>query len=148
MGMAPRSHPLVLRQRPSQKFIMSNPDYARMVNLRDNYNLSIEDYDAILKFQGGVCAGCGKVPGKTRLHVDHRHSDGLVRGLICWSCNSALGKLRDSEDRLERLLRYIKNPPATQVLGRERFGLPCRTGTKKSRKMIRKIKQLKKGLAQ
>lgn len=44
----------------------------------------------MLKTQGGGCAICRKPPKKLRLHIDHDHVSGKVRGLLCARCNSAI----------------------------------------------------------
>lgn len=50
------------------------------------------EYDVMLLEQGGVCAICGNPPkeGGRRLHVDHDHRTGAVRGLLCFRCNRML----------------------------------------------------------
>lgn len=53
----------------------------------------------------GVCTIC-KTEGK--LHVDHDHSTGLTRGLLCHSCNVGLGHMRDSPDILRSAIAYLK----------------------------------------
>ncbi len=66
-------------------------------NLRKRYNMTIEDYDKLLKQQNYVCAVCGKKEtnvnqyGIKRLGVDHDHKTNQVRGLLCLKCNSMLG---------------------------------------------------------
>jgi hypothetical protein len=52
--------------------------------------VSDEDYAAMLEAQGGGCAICGAKPKTRRLHVDHDHATGKVRGLLCHRCNRAL----------------------------------------------------------
>jgi hypothetical protein len=50
----------------------------------------------LLAFQGNVCAVCKKPPGKTRLHVDHDHGNGQLRGILCSFCNVRLiGRHKD-----------------------------------------------------
>lgn len=78
-----------------------NPDRVRNAHLRRNYGLSLEEYEAILAAQGGVCARCGASSpgGRGAFHVDHAHSccPGIkscgkcVRGLLCSDCNKKLG---------------------------------------------------------
>lgn len=71
---------------------------------------TLKDYERLNEEQGGVCAvaGCGGKPGKRRLHVDHDHATGRVRGLLCYRCNAALdthttpARLRAMADYLER----------------------------------------------
>lgn len=81
---------------------------ARRSNLLWKYGLTLADYDALLAEQGGVCAVCRTHETKLPLHVDHCHSTGRVRGLLCSNCNTALGKLKESPDRIAALLRYAQ----------------------------------------
>jgi len=68
------------------------------------------EYDALYEKQKGCCAVCGthqSVLGK-RLSIDHDHATGLVRGLLCSSCNLALGLMRDNIDVLFNAAIYLK----------------------------------------
>lgn len=87
------------------------------------YRLIPEEYDKILKYQGGVCACCGKPPKAKRLAVDHDHKTGRIRGLLCWPCNHALGILRDAQAAALGLATYLVTPTAPQALGKEVYGL-------------------------
>lgn len=59
-----------------------------------------------------VCHVCEKDLNLTgRVCIDHDHNTGKVRGILCMSCNSGIGKLGDNKEGLERALRYISNPP-------------------------------------
>ena len=49
-----------------------------------------DEYEGMLAEQGGVCAICGSPPKSRRLHVDHDHRTGAVRGLLCFRCYRAL----------------------------------------------------------
>lgn len=97
------------------------------------YRLTPEEYDKILKYQGGVCACCGKPPKKIRLAVDHCHKTGRIRGLLCWPCNHALGILRDAQDTAMGLANYLATPTSPQALGKEVYGL---IGKAKSKKVM------------
>jgi hypothetical protein len=71
-------------------------NYQRLRLLR--YDLTPEEHAQMLIAQKGVCAICQKLPkGKRPLVVDHRHSDGKVRGLLCYGCNRALHVLESVE---------------------------------------------------
>ena len=73
------------------------------------YGLTSNDLAEMLKAQDGLCAICRSLDYPTgRLVVDHDHSDGKVRGLLCGPCNTALGLFRDSRGRLIRALRYLR----------------------------------------
>lgn len=121
---------------------------ARAKRLKDNYNLTPEEYALIEKFQNGVCFICGKKNDSgIRLSVDHRHRDGLVRGLLCQRCNRVLGKIEDPRWKwgileLMMLIKYLTAPPAVQALGREVFGYAGKVGTKKQRKHLAKQKRI------
>lgn len=83
--------------------------YHRAAALKHEYGLSSEQYMAIFDAQGGVCRLCGSGPGTKSLRVDHCHSTGLVRGLLCAACNSALGVLGDNELGLMRAMEYLRS---------------------------------------
>ena len=84
------------------------------------YGLTPEMYDQLLDRQEGRCYICQRRPVSKRLAVDHRHSDGAVRGLLCRNCNrNVLGHLRDSVDALQRAVDYLQNPPARLLFGRD-----------------------------
>jgi hypothetical protein len=67
--------------------------------------------------QGECCAVCGSTsPGseKKSWAVDHCHNSGVVRGILCFSCNVVLGHVRDDVERLEKLINYLnKHSSAT-----------------------------------
>lgn len=89
----------------------AHPDYARDINLRRNYGITLEDFDRMATVQDGRCAICGRVPqgkhNQGRLHVDHDHRTGRVRGLLCSHCNRGLGFLGDSPETLCRAAAYL-----------------------------------------
>jgi hypothetical protein len=62
----------------------------------------VEHYDDLLASQGGQCAICDRKPGQANLHVDHDPETGRVRGLLCFSCNQALGSFQDDIEILYR----------------------------------------------
>jgi hypothetical protein len=113
-------------------------EYQRVNKLRTIFNLTEEDYEAMLAYQNGKCAICVRPPGKNRLAVDHEHATGLIRGLVCWSCNRGLGYWADSIDRLAYAAAYIHHPPAVRALGEQRYGRKGRTTNKAPRKRKKK----------
>jgi len=70
------------------------------------YGITVAEYDALLQKQGGVCAICRK-HSKRRLCVDHCHRTGMVRGLLCVSCNLGLGSLKEDQASLVAALAYL-----------------------------------------
>lgn len=80
-------------------------------NLKYNFNLSLEDYETMVEQQNGVCAICSQPPIKgngNRLHIDHNHSTGKIRGLLCSTCNQGLGFFQDSFETLLSASHYLK----------------------------------------
>ena len=103
----------------SLQWYKDNPERAiankRKANLAANYGLTVADYNALLREQGGVCAICGKdEPNahgrngkKFRLSVDHCHATGGVRGLLCQKCNRAIGLLGDDPVLMRKAISYL-----------------------------------------
>lgn len=83
-------------------------DCERDYTLRHSYGVTPEAYGSMLSAQLGQCAICGDTGGAKRLVVDHDHSTGKVRELLCASCNQALGFLRDSQDIAIQAARYLR----------------------------------------
>jgi hypothetical protein len=72
------------------------------------YGLTLEDYDALLKAQDGLCAICHKPERKNpSLSVDHNHITGKVRGLLCDRCNRVLGAVEDTVEILRSAIDYL-----------------------------------------
>lgn len=78
----------------------------REAKLKERYNMSLDDYLILYESQNGCCAICGIT--KDVLHVDHRHSDGLVRGLLCGSCNRGLGLFKDNSNVILEAHNYLE----------------------------------------
>jgi hypothetical protein len=74
------------------------------------YGLTVDAYDAMVLAQKGLCAICARPPGDSRLHVDHCHKTGQVRGLLCGRCNTAIGLLGDDPKILAMAISYIQKP--------------------------------------
>ncbi len=72
------------------------------------YGISKAEWDALYEAQNSVCAICSKPPGKRSLSVDHCHATGKIRGLLCNSCNGALGHLGDSIELMTKAIEYLK----------------------------------------
>lgn len=85
-----------------------NINYSNHI-IKKRYGITREQYWEILHSQNGTCALCHKQcdTGKN-LAVDHDHSSGKVRGLLCMRCNRAVGLLRDSAEAALNLYKYLK----------------------------------------
>lgn len=75
--------------------------------LKKQYGLTLEDFDAILERQGHACAICHREQVGMRMHVDHCHATGKVRGVLCSNCNAGLGLFSDNPDRLLAAIDYL-----------------------------------------
>lgn len=95
---------------------LKNPSRRYGNMLKQRYGITYEEYESILEKQGGVCAVCkrdneqfDKVKDDVRrLHVDHDHATGKVRGILCSKCNFALGCVRDDKEILNKLIKYLE----------------------------------------
>jgi hypothetical protein len=80
----------------------------RAYNLKKRYGLEADDYEMMMTAQGSVCALCFRNPHKKRpLHVDHDHGTGQVRGLLCASCNTTLGKIAAMPGGMTGISHYL-----------------------------------------
>lgn len=102
-------------KRITKKYRDADPDRIRDNNLRNKYGIGLDDYNILLAKQNGVCAICrrpermknGKSGKVSPLAVDHCHTTGTVRGLLCFSCNVALGKFNDDHTLVKQALNYL-----------------------------------------
>lgn len=81
------------------------------------YGLEEGEYARMLEAQGGVCAVCGKRPGRTRLAVDHDHKNGVVRGLLHGRCNRSLAPFEGTELMLRRAIAYLQRALDIRIRG-------------------------------
>lgn len=84
--------------------------YSRKSNLKKKYNLTLEAAAALEAKYGYACAICkGKPSGRKRhLDIDHCHTTGTIRGVLCAKCNKLLGLANDSIERLTQVINYLK----------------------------------------
>ncbi|WP_373041322.1 endonuclease VII domain-containing protein [Streptomyces sp. NRRL S-448] len=77
----------------------------RAGHLKRSYGMTEADRDEMIDAQGGLCCICLKRPA---VHVDHCHKTGRVRGVLCFNCNTAIGKLGDDPDAARRVVSYLE----------------------------------------
>ena len=106
--------PRVIKSSTATKSDQDNRRSNRNSWLKRQYGISLAEYEEMLRKQNGLCAICNLperrvVNGtKFQLNVDHNHNTGKVRGLLCFVCNTALGKFGDSKVLLEKAINYLK----------------------------------------
>jgi hypothetical protein len=81
-----------------------------------NYNISVDEYNRIVQDQNGVCAICERIPTRA-FSIDHDHNccpersrscGKCIRGLLCQTCNQALGMFLDSPEILLNAVEYLR----------------------------------------
>lgn len=99
--------PLYFRQRYAanrERYSTLSNDRQRRKKLAD-LGVSEEQYDHLIALG---CAICGALePGERRLSIDHDHETGEFRGVLCSSCNGALGLMGDDIARLAKAIEYL-----------------------------------------
>lgn len=87
--------------------------------LKRKYGMTVGQYDAMLETQGGGCFICGRPPREDiSLPVDHDHSTGKVRGILCFCCNNALADLKEDPQLLQKAITYLAahDPEVTEEI--------------------------------
>jgi len=110
-----KEHPSCIAAREKYRNKPETKDKIRNWRLLQNYGITNQDYEQMLENQGFCCAGCGLHQNilEKKLHVDHDHVTGRVRGLLCGNCNRALGLVKDNLETLVRLHEYLEKSNAT-----------------------------------
>ena len=93
----------------------------RAYHIKNTYGITPEKYEEMLTAQGGVCAICKNEDTKLKsdkFSIDHNHTTGEVRGLLCGSCNTGLGLFGDSVDTLMGAAAYLMS--STDILAVEK----------------------------
>ena len=88
----------------------THPEKRWEIHLRRMYGISPDLYYAFLKRQNNCCAICfSDTPGRRRkFAVDHNHKTGMIRGLLCTTCNNGLGYFKDSPKIMQRAVDYLE----------------------------------------
>jgi hypothetical protein len=78
--------------------------------LQSKYGITQEDYDVMLENQNNSCAICNtkETDRYGVFHVDHCHTTGKVRALLCSNCNQALGLFYDNSEALSKASQYVE----------------------------------------
>lgn len=101
----------------TKRYTDASPEVWKQRYLMRTYNITLDEYNALLEKQGGVCAICGReeeiknpsARSRSSLAVDHCHETGRVRGLLCFKCNTGIGALGDTVESLRKAIRYLES---------------------------------------
>lgn len=93
----------------------NNPQKMKAIDLKKRFGISLEAFEQMMEKQNSVCKICGlaerSVDHRTKqirhLAVDHCHTTGRIRGLLCSDCNTAIGLLKESPEILRKASEYL-----------------------------------------
>ena len=96
-----------------QNRLRVDKDHLKKRHLKKTYNLTLDQYEELLRGQGGVCAVC-RVAHESYT-VDHDHSccagaktcGNCVRGVLCHGCNRGMGQFKDDTVHLQNAIDYL-----------------------------------------
>lgn len=86
---------------PAERYL-----FDRKGNLKKNYGISLAQYEELYDRQRGRCAICNEA--HEVLHVDHNHTSGEIRGLLCNTCNRFIGLAKESAEVLRAAATYLE----------------------------------------
>lgn len=99
-----------------KEYVNNNPERVREYRAKDKWtlkkrcarhNITIEEFWTLYEEQDGTCPVCDKAITAEGSAIDHNHETGEVRGILCKSCNRALGLLGDSPETMARAEKYL-----------------------------------------
>jgi hypothetical protein len=92
------------------KHTAGRSEASRRRYLRIKYGMTLDDWQEWFERQGGACAICKRLEGEVAggLHVDHCHASGVIRGLLCQSCNTSIGHLREDPEVIRAAADYVE----------------------------------------
>jgi hypothetical protein len=94
-----------------KEFFERHPERRRHYQMKFKYNITHMEYEKRLKYQNFRCAICGDAAkeknGILVLCIDHDHSSGKVRGLLCETCNYGVGHFKDDTNLLTKAISYL-----------------------------------------
>lgn len=76
-------------------------------HFKRTYKITYDQFEKLWIGQDYKCAICN-CDVSEKFNVDHCHTTGIVRGILCWDCNIGLGKFKDSISSLEKAIHYLK----------------------------------------
>ena len=94
----------------NKKWRDSNKEWCKSYELKRKFNITPEDYNRMFEEQAGRCKICNTHASNftKALAVDHCHTTGKVRGLLCDKCNRGIGLLGDDVEILKAAVRYLE----------------------------------------
>lgn len=99
----------------TRNWTKNNQDKVKNAKLKNKFGITLEDYNNMLRMQGGVCAICEEIEAEVHhsgtlkdLSVDHCHTTGKIRGLLCSACNTSIGKFKEDINIILKAAIYVE----------------------------------------
>jgi len=99
-----------LKKRRHEGYLTGTKDWKKSCYLFAKFGVTLREYNEFLSKQNGKCKICG-IPIEQchkMLAIDHDHTTGLIRGLLCQPCNLGLGLFKDNVELLRSAINYLK----------------------------------------
>ncbi|MDP3940359.1 MAG: endonuclease domain-containing protein [Deltaproteobacteria bacterium] len=110
-----------MRRATEKRYIQRHPDKRKVIKKDAKLRalgFAKGEYQEALLLQGNRCAICAvdfASISSRQVCADHDHATGQARGVLCNNCNTAIGMLKDSPERLLAAVRYLEHPPLSLV---------------------------------
>ncbi len=98
---------LKCKRENAAKYRLENRERIRFKNRLSRYSMLVSEFEALWEKQRGACSICGMLFEDDNYRIDHDHETGRVRGLLCASCNTAMGLFKDAPAVLLNAVRYL-----------------------------------------
>ena len=111
----PRQAATVDRTAYLREFYLKRKDVYKEKHLQKAYGISLNDFIKMLEDQGyrcGICATHLAEANPKNVHIDHCHDSGVIRGVLCNSCNMGIGMLKDNVTVLKQAIVYLEKHSA------------------------------------
>lgn len=98
------------KRKRNKKDYQQNPEYRRNAKLKNKFGITLSDYNDMFAAQNGCCKICGKHQQefKKALCLDHCHTTGNIRALLCNNCNTMLGMAAENKETLLNAIKYLE----------------------------------------
>ena len=85
-----------------------NPKARLDKNLQNRYGITLEQKQHMIASQNGKCAICEtKLDNGKHTCVDHCHTTGKIRKILCRSCNIMIGHSKENTEILNKAIQYL-----------------------------------------
>jgi len=86
----------------------ANKRNGKKSRLKNQYNISVEQYEKMLTNQDNKCAICKQEENNKSLSIDHNHNSNQIRALLCTRCNMLLGSINEDIELLKKIIAYLE----------------------------------------